>query len=372
MSTLAVNTITNAAGGNTAQINGMTPTADSLQGFRNRIINGDMRIDQRNAGASVTPTTSGTYTLDRWRADLSQASKFSVQQNAGGVTPPAGFSNYLGATSLSAYTVGASEQFTLRHFIEGFNSADLGWGTSGAQSVTLSFWVRSSLTGTFGGTIVNSAQDRCYGFSFTVSAANTWEQKTIAIDGDTTGTWLTNNGIGIAVRFSLGSGPSSVSAAGSWGGSAFTGVTGQVNLVATNGATFYITGVQLEAGSVATPFERRPYGTELALCQRYYYEGVSAAGVGQSAIAINCYIVLPVEMRATPSVNKTAGNFVFGDLVSAGFASSSTPVLQDVLLTSLNKLYRAQVGGFSGLTTYRTYAHELKTNTAAFTLSAEL
>jgi hypothetical protein len=266
VSTLAVNTITNAAGGNTAQINGMTPTADSLQGFRNRLINGDMRIDQRNAGASVTPTTSGTYTLDRWIAGLSQASKFSVQQSS---TAPTGFTNSLLVTSLSAYSVGSSETFLVGQYIEGFNVADLGWGAAGAQTVTLSFWVRSSLTGTFGGAARNSAGDRSYPFSYTVSSANTWEQKSITIAGDTTGTWLKNNGAGLNIIFSLGTGSTLSGTAGAWAGANYLSATGATSVVGTSGATFYITGVQLEAGSVATPFERRPYGTELMLCQRY-------------------------------------------------------------------------------------------------------
>ena len=126
---------------------------------RNRIINGDMRVDQRNAGASITPTVS-VYALDRWKVNISQASKFSVQQNAGSVTPPASFSNYLGCTSLSAYTVGASESFYLTQAIEGFNTADLSFGTANARTITVSFWVRCSLTGTFGGSIWNSAIDR--------------------------------------------------------------------------------------------------------------------------------------------------------------------------------------------------------------------
>jgi hypothetical protein len=271
MSTLAVNTITNAAGGNTAQINGMTPTADSLQGFRNRLINSDMRIDQRNAGASVTPGAETTvYSVDRWNTYSSQGSKFSMQRNAGSVTPPAGFTNYLGCTSLSAYSVTSSDYFPITQGIEGFNTADLNWGTAGAQSVTLSFWVRSSLTGTFGGVLQNVDNSRSYPFVYTVSAANTWEQKSVIIAGDTSGTWNTGNDRGIAVRFSLGAGSSRSGTAGAWAGSDLRSATGAVSVVATSGATFYITGVQLEAGSVATPFERRPYGTELMLCQRYF------------------------------------------------------------------------------------------------------
>jgi hypothetical protein len=281
--------------------------------FRNRIINGDMRIDQRNAGASVTPTVSATYTLDRWNARLSVASKFSVQQNAGSVTPPAGFVNYLGCTSLSAYTVGSSETFTIQQIIEGLNCSDLAWGTANAKTVTLSFQVYSSLTGTFGGTIQNSASNRSYPFSYTVSAANTWEQKSITIAGDTTGTWLTTNGIGIRIQFSLGTGSSISGTAGAWSGSNLFSATGATSVVGTDGATFYITGVQLEVGSVATPFERRPFGTELALCQRYFTvigSGVGAtlgSGTNYSTTLAYGTFSLPVRMRATPTISNVTG-----------------------------------------------------------------
>jgi hypothetical protein len=252
--------------------------------FRNRIINGDMRIDQRAAGAVSNP--SGTsYTVDRWGATGSVASKFTLQQS-NTVPSGAGFINSLLATSSSAYTVGAAEAFLIRYVIEGTNVADLGWGTASARTVTLSFWVRSSLTGTFGGSLRNSAVNRSYPFSYTISAADTWEYKTITIPGDTTGTWLTDTGIGISVSISLGAGATLSGTAGAWVGSNLWSTTGAVSVVGTNGATFYITGVQLETGSVATPFERRPYGTELMLCQRYFEKGsfVSATAINTGGI----------------------------------------------------------------------------------------
>jgi hypothetical protein len=228
-----------------------------------------MVIDQRNAGASVTP--NDTYVLDRWFSNTGGvASKFSVQQNAGSVTPPEKFTKYLGVTSLSAYTVGSSEFFLQTQYIEGFNIADLAWGTASAVTVTLSFWVRSSLTGTFGGALNNNGNSRSYPYSYTISSANTWEYKTITITGDTTGTWATDTNRGIAVRFGLGVGSTNSGTAGSWSSSAYYSATGATSVVGTNGATFYITGVQLEVGSTATPFERRLYNQELANCQRYY------------------------------------------------------------------------------------------------------
>jgi hypothetical protein len=302
MSTLAVNTITNAAGGNTATINSMTPTADSLQGFRNRIINGNMVLDQRNAGAEVNPAVSGAFYLDRWTVSSSTASKFKIGQNAGSVTPPASFTNYLGITSLSAYSVPSGELYLLTQNIEGFNVSDLGWGTASAQTVTLSFQVRSSLTGTFGGALRNSAADRSYPFTYTISAANTWETKTITIPGEATGTWVTNNGVGIRLHFGLGVGSTLSGTAGAWASANYVSATGAVSVVGTSGATFRITGVQLEAGSVATPFERRPYGTELALCQRYY-EIAQFHGWARSSdnllLGSGTYVQ---QKRATPTV----------------------------------------------------------------------
>jgi hypothetical protein len=243
--------------------------APSSSVFRNRLINADMRIDQRNAGASVTITGS-QFTLDRWATDSSASSKFSVQQNAASVTPPAGFTNYLGCTSLSSYSITSSDYFNIRQNIEGLNVADLAWGTASAAPVTLSFWVRSSLTGTFGGAIRNSASNRSYPFTYTINSANTWEKETITIAGDTSGTWLTTNGIGIGLILGIGVGSTFSGTAGAWAAGNFLSATGATSVVGTNGATFYITGVQLEKGTTATSFDYRPYGTELQLCQRYY------------------------------------------------------------------------------------------------------
>jgi len=238
-------------------------------GFKNRIINGAMVIDQRNAGASVTP--NGTYTLDRWYGDNSQTGKFTVQQNAGAVTPPAGFINYLGVTSSSpGYSLLTTDEFRIGQQIEGLNVADLAWGTASAATVTLTFWVRSSLTGAFGGALGNSANNRSYPFTYTISVANTWEQKTVTIAGDTSGTWLTTNGKGINVQFSLGCGSTYSGTANIWAGAFYIQPTGSTSVVSTSGATFYITGVQLEKAPQATAFDYRSHGTELALCQRYF------------------------------------------------------------------------------------------------------
>jgi hypothetical protein len=278
--------------------------APNTFGFKNRIINGAMVIDQRNAGAEVNPAVNGTYYLDRWCISSGAAGKLKIKQNAGAVATPSGFINYLGVTSLSAYSVGASEQFGVYQPIEGLNIADLNWGTANAQAITISFVVYSSLTGTFGGSIRNSSADRSYPFTYTISAANTWETKTVTIAGDTSGTWLKTNGVGMYVYFGLGVGSTLSGTAGSWAGTNYPSATGATSVVGTNGATFYITGVQLEKGSTATSFDYRPYGTELALCQRYLPafnssgSGVQWVGTGWAQTTGAGSILIPFQVPA--------------------------------------------------------------------------
>ena len=270
--------------------------------FRNRIINGDMRIDQRNAGASVNPANADV-TLDRWGSNMyPNASKYTVVQSS---TAPVGFNSSLLVTSSSSYSVGATDIYTQFQWVEGFNTADLGWGTANAKTVTVSFWVRSSLTGTFGGALFNSDGTRSYPFTYTINSANTFEQKTITIAGDTSGTWLTTNGRGIAVAFGLGVGATYSGTAGAWAAASYYSATGATSVVGTNGATFYITGVQLEAGSTATEFERRPIGTELALCQRYFEitkAGIRAARESGNLLGAN--IPFKVTKRAVPTMTR--------------------------------------------------------------------
>ena len=348
-------------------VNGNNISAVNSMGFRNRIINGDMRIDQRNAGASVTPAAL-EYQIDRWRYFASQASKITMGQNQGGVTPPVGFTNYLGLTSSSAYSVLTTDFFGYQQFIEGLNASDLAWGTANAQAVTLSFWVRSSLTGTFGGSIQNSGTNRSYPFSYTISVANTWEQKTVTIPGDTSGTWLTTNGRGIAVNLMIGVGSNNSGTAGAWAASDFRSATGAVSVVGTNGATFYITGVQLEAGTVATPFERRPYGTELALCQRYFYKidanGSTlsfASGWFASTTSARVSIPIPTTLRATPTLTATLTDAIRG--AAGSFTPSASNV--DKLLPNCVALSFTVSGG----TANRSCAF---VGAGAITLSSEL
>jgi hypothetical protein len=281
------------------------------------LINGDMRIDQRNAGAVFSSISSGgTYTLDRWQAYSSPVNKFTVQQDAGAVTPPAGFNDYLGVTSTSAYSSTTNDYFGIDQIIEGFNIADFGYGTANAQTVTLSFWVRSSLTGTFSGALRNGgANDYSYVFTYTISAANTWEQKTLTITGVTAGTWLTTNGQGLWVWFDLGTGTGQQTATvNAWQNANNLRATGSQSIVGTNGATFYITGVQLEKGTAATNFDFRSIGTELGLCQRYFYliaKGTDTGLIGSasyfSATRADGVLFIPTSMRSVPTFSLTTG-----------------------------------------------------------------
>ena len=226
-------------------VSGSNLGAGNASIMKNRIINGAMVIDQRNAGASITPT-NGAYGIDRWVYGLTQSSKFTAQQST---DAPTGFSFSNLITSSSAYSIGSTDEFEVFQRIEGFNTSDLGFGTANAKTVTLSFWVKCSLTGTFGGSLFNSATNRSYVFSYSIPVANTWTQISTTIAGDTSGTWVgATNGVGLGVLFSLGAGASRVTSAGSWNGAFYVGVTGQTNLVATNAATFQYTGVQLEIG----------------------------------------------------------------------------------------------------------------------------
>jgi len=309
--------------------NAVTPSVN----MKNRIINGAMVIDQRNAGASVTATGS-PFSVDRWQATVSQASKFTIQQNAGAVTPPVGFTNYVGVTSSSAYSVLTGDYFILNQTVEGFNIADLGWGTANAKTITISFWVRSSLTGTFGLALSNQDWNYSYPASYTISVANTWEYKTVTIAGPTAGTWNTNNNGGVRVQFGLGVGSTYNGTAGSWVAAQYLGTTGATSVVGTNGATFYITGVQLEVGSTATSFDYRPYTTELQLCQRYYAKmstgGYSnftafASGVATASTSGNLFVKYPVTMRASATIaySNVAYSYAAGTLTAVSSAGST-------------------------------------------------
>jgi hypothetical protein len=283
---------------------------NATYGMKNRIINGAMIIDQRNAGASVTGiTTTQTYPVDRFYVLQASGATLTAQRSS---TAPAGFTSSLALTVTSAGTPSYS---FFQQSIEGFSVADMGWGTANAKTSTLSFWVQSSIAGTYAVSLQSSDYGYSYVATYTITSANTWQQVSLTIPGNTTGNWYTDNRSGLNIRFCL------VAQAGAptntWAAGSYNGAPTAVNWTATNGATFYITGVQLEKGSTATSFDYRPYGTELALCQRYYYKWINNIGAARYNILFQAYsssaafgkiFDLPVTMRAQPTAT-ASGTF---------------------------------------------------------------
>ena len=338
---------------------------------KNRIINGNMVISQR--GTSSFTAADNLYTLDRWVCAVNPASKFTVIQSS---DAPAGFNNSLLVTSSSAYTVGAAEYETIVQRIEGYNIADLGFGTASAKTITISFWVKSSLTGSFGAAITNLGETRCYPFSYTINTANTWEQKSVTIPGDTSGSWGTTNSTGINLYISLGTGSNLSGTANAWTSSAKVQPTGSVSVVGTNGATWYITGVQLEVGTQATTFTTAggSYGAELMLCQRYFQTWLKGTGTGTlpywgtsggGTTGIEGGFVLLQQMRATPTYTINALELYDG-------GASTYAVTGVTNLGSSNQCPRLAFSVASGLTSNRLYYVLPINSTAYFFASAEL
>jgi hypothetical protein len=336
-----------------------------------------MRIDQRNAGAAVSlPTASTLYTLDRWACNKDTAGATVTAQQSSVV--PSGFTKALLFTVSTGAAAGASDQNLFQQIVEGVNVGDLGWGTSSAQSVSVSFWVRSSVIGTYGLSLSNSAANRAYLATYSIDVANTWEYKTVVIPGDTTGTWLTDNSSGIRVRWDFGSGSSRQGTAGSWGTTLFNTVSTRANLIGTSGATLYITGVQLEAGPTATPFERRPYSVELGMCQRYYYRITSSTVFGPFAIGhctlstvANLIVNFPVTMRIPPAAldSSAAATFQLSDGVTA---ITCTSVSGSGTQITPNTTYLGATVA-SGLTVFRPIRLESANTASAYVgFSAEL
>jgi len=308
-----------------ATVGGTLAMASSFK--RNRIINGNMAIDQRNAGAQITAANliTGTYMTDRWAYLSSQTAKFTAQQNAGSVTTAAGFPNYLGMTVASAVSVGASDYFCVSHPIEGFNFADLNFGAANAKTITVSCVVYSSLTGTFGGCLINYAGTRSYPFTYTIALANTWTTISVTIPGDTSGTWVGASNAGAAsLRFSMGAGSSFSGTAGAWGAGNLVSATGAVSVVGTASATFYITGVQLEVGTKATPYEMQIYSDQLAQCQRYYQTYTDMMAQGYQGTGATVYNDLPLEvtMRSSP-VGAFSGSATYSNASAVAINSTS-------------------------------------------------
>jgi hypothetical protein len=323
--------------------------------FRNRIINGDMRIDQRNAGASVTVSTSGVYVLDRWKNRASGGGAFSVQQST---TAPTGFNNSaLYTVTTVDSSIAAGDNYWIIQEIEGYNVADLDFGTANAKTITMSFWVRSSVTGTYSVFLSNgTTYNRGYVATYTINAADTWEQKSVTIAGDTTGTWGKTNGGGLSAGFNLGAGTDYQTTAGSWGSAFVQATSGTTQWISNSGATFYITGVQLEVGSVSTPFERRPYGTELALCQRYYYvhakyDGAQVTfgrGGYYSSTQVECNVQFPTSMRTKPSLSIVSGSNYYTAYRDSGSDSVDSLIINNPSVNHTLIYNNTQASGTAG------------------------
>lgn len=331
-------------------------TAQSL-GMRNRLINGDMMIDQRYAGASASiGLNTGFYVVDRWYCQTPASSgTASVQQVA---------INWSGcrATKALQYTVTATDAAPtggdlgcVLQVIEGNNIKDLGWGTSAAQTAVISFWVQAAVAGNYFLSLYNSAGTYSFVHAFTVAAANTPQKFTVTVPGPTAGVWATDSGMGVLVRFGLCVGPTRQTAtADAWVAGNYAGQSGGAALFGAVNNTFLLTDVQFEVGTVATPFERRHIGIETSLCQRYYCQSYTGRSVGSTngpCMVINrpiwtnvgfCTVNFPVSMRATPTVTlynnstSTAGSIhlsassvdvsaTAGAITTAGFNSVNAP-----------------------------------------------
>ena len=355
MSNLSVNTITDASGGSTASINGLTPQASNMQPF-NRIINGAMTIDQRNAGATLTLSGSSQFAVDRFVASKDTAGATCTAQRS--TTSTTGFVNSLLWTTTTGATSGASDESVIWQNIEGYNVADLAWGTALATTVTLSFWVRSSLTGTFGVSFRSPSGSRNYVGSYTINSADTFEYKTVTVAGDTTGTWATDNSTGLRITWDMGCGTSKSTTAGSWGVGNLPGLTGGVKVSQNTGATFYITGVQLEAGSTASSFAHENYADTLQKCQRYYFQ--NAIGSGNSSVGTGNYytstiltavISFPVTMRVSPTIYQVTGTNYYAFIANGGadgFNSLTRDAIGQNQVTVYNNTEAAGTAGHGG------------------------
>jgi hypothetical protein len=298
-------------------------SSDQGVNFRNLIINGDMSIDQRNSGASQTIASANTYYIDRFLAREVTDGALTIDQDT---TSPDDFTHSMKITTTTAdSSLSSTQRAYVVQKIEGYNISKLAFGTSSAKSITISFYVRSSLTGTFSGSILNEGENRSYVFEYTINSADTWERKTITIAGDTSGTWDTDNTVGMLIYFSMGMGSTYSGTAGAWSGSQLFASTGSTNLVSTLNATWYMTGLQIEVGTSASDFEFLPYDVNLRRCQRYfqtYQSGGMICWSGTTISGANYFQQVRhlVKMRASATI----GNFTVAGL--NGFASGDPSI----------------------------------------------
>lgn len=329
--------------------------------FRNILINGDMSVDQRSETATIN-AGSVTYNVDRFLGrGASSAGVFTLVQDT---DSPDDFTNSLKATVTTAdSSLDSGVSYRVQQVVEGTNTTQLNWGTSSAKTVTLSFYVKSSVAGTFGGSLANGDYDRFNVFSYTINSVDTWERKTVTITGDTSGTWPTGTGLGIRVNWSLGAGATYVGSAGSWGSSAKEGVTGQTNLIETNSATFRITGTQLEAGTTASDFEFLPFDINLRRCERYYTvsqevnewggfaaqdrNGIFAGRIGAYGNQ-PVHVRFPVRMRTVPTVTVYSLTGTSGNVSNTGTTAGSHSSNDNVSTTRVSESGIGYLTGFAG------------------------
>ena len=290
---------------------------------QNLIINGNMEIDQRGTSGTAS---NGDYLTDRWKWEQVGSGVVTITQDTD--TPNGTYKNSLKIDVTTAdASMAASDEYALTQSIEGLNSARLGLGTSDAETITLSFWVKSTKTGTFSGALTNSAGDRSYAFEYTVSVTDTWEQKSVTITLDTSGTWLTTNGIGVRVRFALALGSNWHGTVDTWEAANDYGTSSQVNAMDSVSNNFFLTGVMMTVGSTApSTFIAAgggSYGAELALCQRYYWRLSSdtsnesmGAGHCDSTTTAFIWINHPVPMRTDSPTQTDSGTFQIREVAS--------------------------------------------------------
>ena len=356
----------------------------SISGFRNLITNGEMVLDQRNSGSAVTINSDGfggrLFPVDRFPVQRAGTIVITAQQDT--VAPP-NFQNSVKLTVTTAdSSVAATDYAFINHRLEGYTASPLRYGTSAAKEATLSFWVRSSITGTYCIGISNYADNRAHVKEYTINSANTWEYKTITITGDTTGTWEKTNSGGMNISWTLLAGLDYQATANTWHTSVKLATSNQTQWGSTSSATFYLTGVQLELGNTASVFERRSYGQELALCQRYCHrwggDGSSSSqyirwpmGTWVSSNQVIVGIPHPVTMRTASkslTVKATSGIEIYSQALT--FASPTYSFNSDAATSDFSNI---NITGLSGGTAYVVMAGRfINDNTAYFLFSAEL
>jgi hypothetical protein len=284
-------------------------------------INGGVEVSQENGNAQIYGGAGGTtvvkYIADGWGVASAGAQSISYGAAAAGITPPPGYSSNVGVwLNVANTSPAANDQLFFRHFIEGYRIVRLAWGTANAQPISIGFWFYSQRTGMFSGAVRNSAGTRSYVFTFTVNVASTWQWNTVTIAGDTAGTWLATNGVGIEVDFTLMAGSGNQTAAGAWVAGNFIGATGTINSIS-NTATgasavtglIVLPGLELPSAARA-PFIMRPYDLELIACQRYLrYVGYGIWGYAETTTLLMFTYTnsLPVP-RAIPTATTTGAN----------------------------------------------------------------